>query len=606
MTSLTAGVNSVLLDVTNPLREDFGGLMVWASTVNGFVPGPTNLKLDHGPDFLYELANLAAGVPIYVKYCITSLVDPNDFTETSAQLTATPLAPSVNAESIFPGTIRGSHVVAGAFITKGTTTVEASGVNPLVLNVQNTVDFPAAGSAVVFSATAARDFDLFTYTGKTATSFTGCAGLTAHSANEVVIPLGKTLVIDQNVGELRIYGDNKSGGFEKLVNMGSIVLDTDGNERLAVFGSTSFAGGVMQMTCNTTAVPALSVANYGSWKGIDMQTIGAPNVAGADLRVVDGFGAKGTTFGTTAGSAGMWAESGGAAPGLLVSNTAGGPHLRFLQTMATPPATPMGSSIFMRNDSHLVGHVGSNVWKAYFMEGDLGALGGLVSAPFPTDNLNNDTINPTGIYNSGAATAGANPIAAGSLGVVLHAITGNSGMQMFVGSASGRMFIRSRAAGGWGLWKEWLDEDDMIAILGSSGQIAGTQTWTGSNSFSQRVTLSDGYLASAVNFDFQPAQTAVAAAATLTAAQLLGKLIRFTGAAATLTLDTAAALDTATGLSVVNRSFDFSVINTGAGVATLAVGTGITAIGSLAVANGDSGTFRLRRTGAGAWILYRI
>ena len=99
------------------------------------------------------------------------------------------------------------------------------------------------------------------------------------------------------------------------------------------------------------------------------------------------------------------------------------------------------------------------------------------------------------------------------------------------------------------------------------------------------------------------------ATGTLTAALMLAGIVTSTtGAAVTATLDTAANLDTAFGTSAPNNTaFDFSVINTGgANAFTIATATGWTLVGSMAVAFGTSGRFRARKTGAGAWTLYRL
>ena len=111
-------------------------------------------------------------------------------------------------------------------------------------------------------------------------------------------------------------------------------------------------------------------------------------------------------------------------------------------------------------------------------------------------------------------------------------------------------------------------------------------------------------------------QTATATA-TLTTAQTLGGILvgNPSTTAATYTLPTAAAIDTAVGNAKVGSTFDLTVINLGTstGLITMAVGTGITAVGNLIVAItgsaagvGGAGTFRFRRTGTAAWTVYRV
>jgi hypothetical protein len=107
----------------------------------------------------------------------------------------------------------------------------------------------------------------------------------------------------------------------------------------------------------------------------------------------------------------------------------------------------------------------------------------------------------------------------------------------------------------------------------------------------------------------QGAPTAVAAAATMTTAQLANGLFVFNGAAGNLTLPTVALVETdISSASKVNAAFDFIIINADAGsdAVTLATGTGWTIVGVAAVAAATSAQFRARKTGDGAWTAYRI
>jgi len=134
---------------------------------------------------------------------------------------------------------------------------------------------------------------------------------------------------------------------------------------------------------------------------------------------------------------------------------------------------------------------------------------------------------------------------------------------------------------------------DNIAVTGGSavGVALGATTFTSAGA---------SYL-------FQPAPTVIAAAATLTIAQLLTGIIQYTGAVATLTMPTGTDIDAGVlaGLAV-DRAFAFSVINTGSGAATLATAAGVTAVGSLVVANGTSARFSVRKTAANTFVLYRL
>jgi hypothetical protein len=105
----------------------------------------------------------------------------------------------------------------------------------------------------------------------------------------------------------------------------------------------------------------------------------------------------------------------------------------------------------------------------------------------------------------------------------------------------------------------------------------------------------------------QPAQTSKAAAATLTIAELLTGIIQYTGAADTLTMPTGTAIEGGVPATFpTDMSFDISVINTGSGTVTVGTNTGLTLTGGMTVAAGVSGLFRVRKTAANTYTVYRI
>jgi hypothetical protein len=120
--------------------------------------------------------------------------------------------------------------------------------------------------------------------------------------------------------------------------------------------------------------------------------------------------------------------------------------------------------------------------------------------------------------------------------------------------------------------------------------------------------LGDGNIGEAV-LSVQGAPTAVAAAATMTAAELANGLFVFNGTAGSLTLPTVALVEAdITAASKVNASLDFIIINADASTddVTLAVGTGWTIVGNAVVTEATSAQFRARKTGDGTWTAYRI
>jgi hypothetical protein len=120
--------------------------------------------------------------------------------------------------------------------------------------------------------------------------------------------------------------------------------------------------------------------------------------------------------------------------------------------------------------------------------------------------------------------------------------------------------------------------------------------------------IGDGNIGEAQLF-VQGAPTAVAAAATMTTAELANGLFVFNGAAGSLTLPTVAQVEAdISSASKVNAAFDFVIINADATTddVTLAAGTGWTIVGNAVVIEATSAQFRARKTGDGTWTAYRI
>jgi hypothetical protein len=104
----------------------------------------------------------------------------------------------------------------------------------------------------------------------------------------------------------------------------------------------------------------------------------------------------------------------------------------------------------------------------------------------------------------------------------------------------------------------------------------------------------------------QPTPATYAAAATLTVADLKTKIITYTGTAATLTLPTGTATEVGFGTVYTNMAFEWSVINTGAGICTIGAATAHTIVGSATVAIGASARFASRRTASLTFVSYRL
>ena len=106
-------------------------------------------------------------------------------------------------------------------------------------------------------------------------------------------------------------------------------------------------------------------------------------------------------------------------------------------------------------------------------------------------------------------------------------------------------------------------------------------------------------------------QTATSTA-TLTAAQITGGMLvaNPSTSAATYTLPAATDIDNAVSSATVGSTFDLAIVNIGtsSGTVTLSMGTGLTDGGNAAVAVAvtSSAIFRFRKTGDGAWSVYKI
>lgn len=123
--------------------------------------------------------------------------------------------------------------------------------------------------------------------------------------------------------------------------------------------------------------------------------------------------------------------------------------------------------------------------------------------------------------------------------------------------------------------------------------------------------VGDGNL-NEIRLGYSAAPQTATSTATLTAAQILGNVLvaNPSTSAATYTLPTAAAIDTALNNAKVGSTFDLSIVNIGtsSGTVTLSMGTGVTDGGNAAVAVAitSSAMFRFRKTADGAYTVYKI
>lgn len=366
--SAIAGYGDVLIAVENPNSDDFGGLRVWMSTVNGFTAGPGNLVYD-GQDLNYRAQGLLPGTPYYFRLALYSQIDPTDY-ELSAQYTATPLLvpdaaiAAVSADKVSPGELRDSHAVAGTVSTKGTKLTAAVAAAATVLPVKSTVDFPSSGAGWVLSSIDANDRDRFSYTGKTGASLTGVTGLNAHALGDIVIPAGKTIVLDSGLGEIRIFGDRGDGTLEQLVALGVTgssdkVLLRMGHEQgtvtplTAECGPGGYAAGAFTHYGDGPAV----LANSSGGIGVDAQTGSTTSPAVSARNSNTGPALVASQDGTGGRSLELYNSSGVHAP-------------LHIQPYAVAPANGLGSAgdTYMSSGGRLGVHDGAAFRLAVFDE----------------------------------------------------------------------------------------------------------------------------------------------------------------------------------------------------------------------------------------------
>lgn len=154
--------------------------------------------------------------------------------------------------------------------------------------------------------------------------------------------------------------------------------------------------------------------------------------------------------------------------------------------------------------------------------------------------------------------------------------------------------------------------DSQIRATNNGGNLTTLEFYT-SNSATpvERMRIDSSgntFIARGNLLQYAPTPTSITASATLTGAQARSDLIVASGAGPwTITMPTGTLLDAEFPAPLTNVGFDIHIINTSTTAVTVAQGaSGMTTVGSLTVATGTSAAYRMVRTAAATYILYRI
>lgn len=330
--SLTATFRTLWLSFNAPADLDYRGFRCYVGTTSGFTKSATTLVYE-GPGSELVLQRLANGTPLTAGtayYVALQTYDSFGYEGTiSVELTATTIKitgefdiesqsiktaqigllqvtnaliadlavdaakiadatitnakiANLSADKINAGAIRGINVTAASHMTKGSYLTSALSGGESTINAKDTTDFPSSGSGWFIDTT--NDRDAFSWTGKTATTLTGCSGVLAHNNGAVVIPAIKNMVIDAAVNEMRFFGDRADG---TIMELGCVGDFSDGSDQsVANFGDNISGFGrvaVIARSYNNKAIKARSetnVAVYGTsasgWGGSFSSTSGTP------------------------------------------------------------------------------------------------------------------------------------------------------------------------------------------------------------------------------------------------------------------------------------------------------------------------------------------